>query len=73
MMDLEKAINQGLDIVMAEERLDLGAEEAFRFYERFLERAKTQPLLDAVVETVHDAYLIGLAMGRNRHEENTEH
>lgn len=63
MRDIDDAIIKGIEIIKANEDLDLDVTEAIEFYERFLERVKTKPPFDAVSITVHDAFLVGLASG----------
>lgn len=64
MIDIDAAVIKGLDIVQEDDAIDLGAEDAVAFYERFLERDRTLSLFDAVVRTVHDAFLTGVAVGK---------
>ena len=64
MRNLDEAITSGLSFVKADEDLDLDAEEMMALYEKFLARDQDLSLLGAVTLTAHDAFLIGVAFGR---------
>ena len=64
MINIDAAVKKGLDIVQEDDDIDLDAEDAVAFYERFVDRARTLSLFDAVVRTAHDAFLTGVVTGK---------
>lgn len=69
--DMEQAIRDGLELVKADEELDLDAEEMMALYDRFRENGG-KGVFDAFAITVHDAFMAGLALGRQTKKEDVQ-
>ena len=64
--DIEKAIEQGEQIVRAEEDLDLNMKEALTLWNRYEDRNLEIGTVDAVLKTIHEAFLVGVVFGREQ-------
>lgn len=63
MRDVKKTANKGRAIIKKRNRLDLTNDELNQFYEAFNEKASKNGVCNALLNTIDDAYKMGIAVG----------
>lgn len=63
MRNVQKTADKGRAIIKKRNRLDLTNEELNQFYEAFNEKASKNGVCNALLNTIDDAYKMGIAVG----------